>query len=53
MSEAQQAEMNSIPNVERNSLVAQFANQTKEIDILLKLLPFFEVPMNLKQVESI
>ena len=26
---------------------------TKEIDILLKLLPYFEVPMNLKQIESI
>ena len=29
----------------------QFA-QTREIDILLKLLPYFEVPMNMKQADG-
>lgn len=39
-------------SIENNRNSVKISNHAKEIDILLRLLPYFEVQMNMKQSEG-
>ena len=49
--ENQRFDMQQMPQGNVN-IPSQITRQAKEIDILLKLLPYFEVPMNVKSSEG-